>query len=137
MSRSRWTVVAVAAAAALSLAVGSLAWACTGLLGQIYWGDTGTTEARSYSSGASISAYATGTRKGGRYNLVTAYQNDPDGHICMTVRATLASGVKADRKTGAIATQTATVPADPGTWDMCYRETTGATSTAGIVLTIL
>jgi hypothetical protein len=129
-------IVASGVAAAMGLAVGSLAWACTPPVGFTWYSDGSSS--KSGPSGTVITVFATGARAGRTYQLV-AGNGDP-GHedmACMFNYVLINPNNRVSSSTGFIGNTTGAVNRPQGTWQICFREPSGASGTAPATFTVI
>jgi len=134
----RRAVVGGIAVIAVTLAVASMAWACTTIQGLTWYSD-GTFN-KSGPSGTSITAFATGARPNSTFNLVSGNDaGDPShaDHACMFNFENVNPNVRTSSSTGFLGNTTGTINRSPGEWQICFRQIGGATGTAPVTFTII
>jgi len=123
---------------AVTLAVASMAWACTAIKGYTWYSDG--TFAKSGQSGSMITAFATGANPGKTFNLVAGNDgNDPEhaDHACMSNFDNVNPTLRTSSSTGFLGNTSGTINRPPGEWQICFRQIGGATGTAPVTFTIV
>ena len=113
------------------MAVASLAWACTVLVGSTWYSDG--TQSKQGPPGTVIRAYATGAFQDVAYTLVLGEAGDPGhgGHACMVTVDILNPTNRFASTSGFIGTTVGTVHAGsaPGTYQLCFKDISPANTT--------
>ncbi len=130
--------IAVIAVIAVTLAVASMAWACTTITGLTWYSDG--TFSKSGPSGSAITAFATGARPNSTFNLVSGNDGgDPAhaDHACMFNSENINPTVRTSSSTGFLGNTSGTINRPAGEWQICFRELNGRTGTAQVTFTIV
>jgi len=134
----RGVVLSAGGGVAAALAAASLAWACTPVVGNTWYSDG--TYVKSGPSGTNITAYATGARKGVRFQLVAGTNTTPghETHGCMDNPSPINPNWRtSSATTGAIGFTSGPIVRVPGTWQVCFRQEAGASATNPVFFTII
>ena len=126
------------AGAAVAIAVASVAYGCTVISGFTWYND-GTFE-KSGSSGTVITAFATAARPNQQFVLSSGFsEGDPahEEHGCMFSDVAVNPTVRTSNSSGFIGFTTGPVNRGPGEWQICFRQTNGATATLPVLFTVV
>lgn len=125
-----------------TLAVASLAWACTVVAGSTWYSD-GTTS-KSGPSGTSITAYATGATPNIPYQLVLGDDGGDPGHAshaCMVTQQVLNPTIVTANFQGFIGMTSGTVSSSVAkkTYQLCFKDASpnNSTGTGGATFTVI
>ena len=134
----RGVVLSAVGGVAAALAAASLSWACTPIIGNTWYSDG--TYVKSGPSGTNITAYATGARKGVRFQLVagTSTSAGHETHGCMDTPSPINPNWRtSSATTGFIGLTSGPIARQPGTWQVCFRQEAGASATNPVFFTII
>jgi len=108
---------------AVALAVGSVAFACTPIIGNTWFSDGSL--AKSGSTGTAITAYASGVRAQKPFKLVAGTSTSPghETHACMDVPEPINAATRMSNLRGFIPYTSGAVNRVPGEWQICFAET--------------
>ncbi len=139
---ARGAAAIVFSALAGVVAVASLAWACTAVVGSTWYSDG--TRQKSGPVGTTIRAYATGANQGVPYQLVLGNDGGDPGHAshaCMFTVDVLNPTVVYSGPSGLIGTVRGTVHAGTpkGPYQLCFKDSSPAnsTGTGGATFTVI
>ena len=124
--------------AGIALAMASVAWACTVPVGFTWYSD-GTFQKQG-PSGALITAYATGARATTQFLLVTGNNEGTpghDGHACMFNTSPINPNLRMSNASGFIPNTSGFINAGAGTWQVCFRQPSGASATIPVYYTVV
>ena len=119
-SRRRLALAGIARVS-VALAVGSVALACTPVIGNTYFSDGNTV--KSGSSGSALTAYAAGAQAG-KQHLLVAGAGGPghDDHACMFNSQPLNPNMRVANFRGFIPYTSGVINRAPGNWQICFAQ---------------